>query len=121
MFYLTMHSTHFNYGYMASDIWLRTILIQLLFVGIFCVYILFWFKHAILRETLAKLLAKRLVSAGFTFQYRLQPRVKFSMCRHKSTTPSSLLLTTNKNLLTHCPRQTAQIVEVYVWDSMLEP
>ena len=25
MFYLTTHSTHFNYGYMASDIWLRTI------------------------------------------------------------------------------------------------
>ena len=23
MFYLTMHSTHFIYGYMASDIWLR--------------------------------------------------------------------------------------------------
>ena len=27
MFYLTTHSTHFMYGYMASDIWLRTILI----------------------------------------------------------------------------------------------
>ena len=27
MFYLTMHSTHFIYGYMALDIWLRTILI----------------------------------------------------------------------------------------------
>ena len=27
MFYLTMHSTHFIYGYMASDICLRTILI----------------------------------------------------------------------------------------------
>ena len=27
MFYLTMHSTHFIYGYMASDIWLRNILI----------------------------------------------------------------------------------------------
>ena len=27
MFYLTMHSTHFIYRYMASDIWLRTILI----------------------------------------------------------------------------------------------
>ena len=27
MFYLTMRSTHFIYGYMASDIWLRTILI----------------------------------------------------------------------------------------------
>ena len=27
MFYLTSHSTHFIYGYMASDIWLRTILI----------------------------------------------------------------------------------------------
>ena len=27
MFNLTMHSTHFIYGYMASDIWLRTILI----------------------------------------------------------------------------------------------
>ena len=27
MFYLTMHSIHFIYGYMASDIWLRTILI----------------------------------------------------------------------------------------------
>ena len=27
MFYLTTHSTHFNYGYMAPDIWLRTILI----------------------------------------------------------------------------------------------
>ena len=26
-FYLTMHSTHFIYGYMASNIWLRTILI----------------------------------------------------------------------------------------------
>ena len=26
-FYLTTHSTHFIYGYMASDIWLRTILI----------------------------------------------------------------------------------------------
>ena len=24
MFYLTMHSTHFIYGYIASDIWLRT-------------------------------------------------------------------------------------------------
>ena len=27
MFYLTAHSTHFIYGYIASDIWLRTILI----------------------------------------------------------------------------------------------
>ena len=27
MFYLTTHSTHFSYGYMASGIWLRTILI----------------------------------------------------------------------------------------------
>ena len=27
MYYLTTHSTHFIYGYMASDIWLRTILI----------------------------------------------------------------------------------------------
>ena len=27
MFYLTTPSTHFIYGYMASDIWLRTILI----------------------------------------------------------------------------------------------
>ena len=27
MFYLTTHSTSFIYGYMASDIWLRTILI----------------------------------------------------------------------------------------------
>ena len=27
MFYLTTHSTHFIYGDMASDIWLRTILI----------------------------------------------------------------------------------------------
>ena len=27
MFYLTMHSTHFIYGYMATDIWLMTILI----------------------------------------------------------------------------------------------
>ena len=26
-YYLTTHSTHFIYGYMASDIWLRTILI----------------------------------------------------------------------------------------------
>ena len=25
MFYLSTHSTHFIYGYMASDIWLRTI------------------------------------------------------------------------------------------------
>ena len=24
MFYLTTHSTHFIYGYMASDIWYRT-------------------------------------------------------------------------------------------------
>ena len=28
LFYLTTHSTHFIYGYMASDIWLRTILIM---------------------------------------------------------------------------------------------
>ena len=27
MFYLTTHSTHFIYGYMVSEIWLRTILI----------------------------------------------------------------------------------------------
>ena len=27
MFYLMTHSTHFVYGYMASDIWLRTTLI----------------------------------------------------------------------------------------------
>ena len=27
MFYLMMHSTHFIYSYMASDIWLKTILI----------------------------------------------------------------------------------------------
>ena len=27
MFYLTTHSTHFIHGYMASDIWLKTILI----------------------------------------------------------------------------------------------
>ena len=27
MFYLTTHSTHFIYGYMVSDIWLRTLLI----------------------------------------------------------------------------------------------
>ena len=30
MFYLTTHSIHFSYGYMASDIiWLRTILIDI--------------------------------------------------------------------------------------------
>ena len=28
MFYLTTHSTHFIYGYMESDIWLRTILMR---------------------------------------------------------------------------------------------
>ena len=28
MFYLMTRSTHFIYGYMASDIWLRTILIM---------------------------------------------------------------------------------------------
>ena len=28
MFYLTTHSTHFINGYMASDIWLKTILIM---------------------------------------------------------------------------------------------
>ena len=28
IFYLTMHSTHFIYGYMASDTWLKAILIQ---------------------------------------------------------------------------------------------
>ena len=28
MLYLTTHSTHFIYSYMASDIWLRTILIE---------------------------------------------------------------------------------------------
>ena len=28
IFYLTMHSTHFIYGYTASDIWLRTIPIE---------------------------------------------------------------------------------------------
>ena len=28
MFYLTTHLTHFIYGYMASDIWLRTILTE---------------------------------------------------------------------------------------------
>ena len=27
MFYLTTHSAHFIYGFMALDIWLRTILI----------------------------------------------------------------------------------------------
>ena len=27
LFYLTTHSTHFIYGYMASDTWLRTIMI----------------------------------------------------------------------------------------------
>ena len=27
MFYLTTYSTHFIYGYISSDIWLRTILI----------------------------------------------------------------------------------------------
>ena len=27
MFYLTTHSTHYIYGYMVSDIWLKTILI----------------------------------------------------------------------------------------------
>ena len=27
MFYLTTHSTHFIYGYMAPGIWLRTILL----------------------------------------------------------------------------------------------
>ena len=27
MFYLMSHSTHFIYGYIASDIWLRTIMI----------------------------------------------------------------------------------------------
>ena len=29
MFYLTTHSAHFIYGYMASDIWLRTIQIAI--------------------------------------------------------------------------------------------
>ena len=31
MFYLTTHSKHFIYGYMASDIWLRTILTCIMF------------------------------------------------------------------------------------------
>ena len=30
MFYLTTHSTHFIYGYMASDIWLRTVVCVIL-------------------------------------------------------------------------------------------
>ena len=29
MFYLMMHSTHFIYGYMVLDIWLRTILLEM--------------------------------------------------------------------------------------------
>ena len=33
MFYLTTHSTHFIYGYMASDIWLRTILTRCHHIG----------------------------------------------------------------------------------------
>ena len=42
MFYLTMHSTHFIYGYMASDIWLRTI--QILREGTHCCHMDYSFR-----------------------------------------------------------------------------
>ena len=44
MFYLTTHSTHFIYGYMASDIWLRTI--QLARVETRCRHIGYSFRLA---------------------------------------------------------------------------
>ena len=43
MFYLTTHSTNFIYGYMASDIWLRTILIVRKEIGYF-----FWLMARVL-------------------------------------------------------------------------
>ena len=44
MFYLTTHSTHFIYNYMASDIWLRTILI--VSEETRCCHIGYWFQLA---------------------------------------------------------------------------
>ena len=44
MFYLTMHSTHFIYVYMASDIWLRTI--QIASEEIHCRHIGYSFRLA---------------------------------------------------------------------------
>ena len=48
MFYLTTLSTHFIYGYMASDIWLRTILIVRK-EGRKCFYLMMHSTHFILR------------------------------------------------------------------------
>ena len=45
---------------------------------------------------------------------------KGPMGRYTATTLSSLSLTTNKNVLSDCPRKTAQIAEMCVQDSMLE-
>ena len=47
MFYLTTHSTHFIYGYMASDIWLRTILIVITHTTAFVTPVV---EHWLLRE-----------------------------------------------------------------------
>ena len=40
MFYLTTHSTHSIYGYMASDIWLRTFFLLLCFLNISVIIII---------------------------------------------------------------------------------
>ena len=40
MFYLMTHSAHFNYGYMASDLWQRTT--QILATVILCQIYLAW-------------------------------------------------------------------------------
>ena len=115
MFYLTTHSTHFIYGYMASDIWLRTILIVRKETR--CRHIGYSYR----------LTARVLLYAPSHRQDRTYHSLCYTSCgalagtrtgRYKSTTPSSFpiapsshSLTTNK-LLICCPRQPARIAEV---------
>ena len=65
MFYLTTHSTHFIYGYMASDIWLRTILIvrketmiQIYLLKCIIKVVFFCFKSSIQVQCFNKMMAK---------------------------------------------------------------
>ena len=73
---------------------------------------------------MAKLWVIRLACPECGPQYLPIPKVTgFTgpLGRCKATAPSFLSLTTNENLLTCYPRQTAQIAEVCAPDRVLEP
>ena len=91
MFYLTTHSTHFIYGYMASDIWLRTILI-------------------VRKETRCRHIG---------YFYRLKARVLLYAPSHRQDNTYHGLCYTSRGALAGTRNSSMGVLEAGVWDNIM--